>query len=1060
MLLRATKITIEVFAVLLTGAAIAIGAAAWRLSTGPVELEAMSPYVERALTPASGEFQVRIERTILTWGGWQRPVVVHAVGVRAIRPDGDLIARVPRATIRFSARALLRGKIAPTSLEIRSPSLVAERTKDGRFTFGLGGPGAAGDKKTKTQTRPVPLPRAVIEGLLANRRQGALSYLTSVRIAAAKMTIFDRHLALAWQAPAANLEFTRGPAGIRMTADLTVIIRGQEIQLRGAGIYGRESRTAEVTISFFGLKPSLFAQRDGETKARTGLNHLSALRIALDGQVRFALERDGRLTRMGFEVEGSKGTIVLPNQQQRELIISTLALRGRVGADFTKVTVDDLSIAFGRGPVLQASGTVENLGGRAKARVQVTMRNVRVNDLQVYWPSGVAESSRRWILANLSDGILPEASATVEAAFGNDEEPSFSNVSGAFLYGGLTVRYLKGLPPVRAVTGSGTFTEDRIDFRVASGKLQGLTVYDTTVKVTGMTNDDPRMQRTAIRGMLRGPLAEALKVIDSEPLKYASKVGVTPSTATGNAVITLDVEFPLLDALTFDEVAIKSQAELQNFSWRGGLYGLTLRGGALRVDVDKSEMAVRGRVRLGNQPARVNWVEKFGEKPKFRRQITIDGLADEEIRHAFGIVAAPFIQGPVRARVRLTKRSTRSAERVDARFDLRNAAMDLPFLGWSKPVGTPGTAAISVTVARGRVVAVNALSFDAAGLKATGSATMDKSGNGFDVVTLKRVVLGRTDVSLQVSARESGGYIVQLRGKSVDGERFFKGEINTKEGARPKGPRPDLALQFAVDRVYFGKSNYLSNLRGQAARIGGLWTIVHFDGQVPSGKPLRVRFAKRGPGRALAITSSDAGGTLKALGIVDNVVGGTLHVRGAIVDDKREPFAGRVTIKNYRLIKAPILRRITSEGSLEETAGALAKPRGVLFREFVAPFTYRHPRGALRVKNGRAISANLGVTFEGALDLRHQRLEIDGTVVPAYSLNSVLGKVPLLGQVLVGEKYGGVFAAAYTAEGPLRKPTLKVHPLSVLTPAFLRGLWRKFRDDAPQGALNSEFGVR
>jgi hypothetical protein len=315
---------------------------------------------------------------------------------------------------------------------------------------------------------------------------------------------------------------------------------------------------------------------------------------------------------------------------------------------------------------------------------------------------------------------------------------------------------------------------------------------------------------------------------------------------------------------------------------------------------------------------------------------------------------------------------------------------------------------------------------------------------------------------LQVSSRESGGYIVQLRGKTVDGERFFKGEINTKEDARPKGPRPDLALQFAVDRVYFGKSNYLSNLRGQAARIGGLWTIVHFDGQVPSGKPLRVRFAKRGPGRALAITSTDAGGTLKALGITDHVVGGTLHVRGAIVDNKREPFAGRITVKNYRLIKAPILRRITSEGSLEKTAGALAQPRGVLFREFVAPFTYRHPRGALRVKNGRAISANLGVTFEGALDLRHQRLEIDGTVVPAYSLNSVLGKVPLVGQVLVGEKYGGVFAAAYTAEGPLRKPTVKVHPLSVLTPAFLRGLWRKFRDDAPQGqgALNSEFGVR
>jgi len=1055
---RATKITVEVFAVILTGLAIAIGAAAWRLSTGPVALEALSPYIERALTPASGEFRVRIDKTILTWGGWQRPVVVHAVGVRAVRPDGDLIARVPRAIIRFSTRALLRGVIAPTSLEISRPSLIAERTKDGRFTFGLGG---ADGGKAATPARTTPLPRAVIEGLLADRRHGALSYLTSVRIVAARMTIFDRHLDLAWQAPNANLAFSRGPTGIRITADLSVNIRGKEISLHGAGVYGKESRTAEVTVSFSGLKPSLFAQRDGENKARTGLNHLSALRIALNGQVRFSLDRGGKLSRMSFEVEGSKGAIVLPRPHERSLIVSSLALRGRVGVDFRKVTVDDLTVAFGRGPVLQAEGTVENLGGRAKARLSIGMRNVMTDDLAVYWPAGVAESSRRWVLANITDGVLPESRATVEAEFGDGRDSSFENVRGAFLYGGLTVRYLKGLPPVREVTGSGTFTEDRIDFRVASGRLQGLTVYDTTVRVTGMTNDDPRKQRIAIDGVLRGPLVEALKVIDREPLRYASKIGVTPGTATGAAVIRLQVEFPLLDALTLDEVAIKSKAELSNFAWRGGLYGLTLRGGALSLEVDKNEMAVKGRVRLANRPASVHWIEKFGEKPAFRRQIIIDGSADEEIRRSFGLVVDSFVQGPMKVRVRLTKHTSGSAERVSANFDLRDAAMDLPFLGWRKPAGTPGKAAVTMTVAGGRVFAVNALSFEAAGLTASGSATMSKDGKRLDVLTLKRVLLGRSDVSLQVSARESGGYIVQMRGKSVDGERFFKGEINTDPDSRPQRPRPDLALQFAVDKVYFGKTNYLSNLRGQAARIDGLWTVVHFDGQVPSGKPLRVRFAKRGPGRALAIHSTDAGGVLRALGIMDNVVGGTLDVRGAIVDNKREPFAGRITMKNYRLIKAPILRRITSQGSLDKTAGALARPQGVLFDEFVAPFTYRHPRGALRVTNGRALSANLGVTFEGALDLRHQRLEIDGTVVPAYSLNSVLGKLPLVGQVLVGGKYGGVFAAAYTAEGPLRTPTLKVHPLSVLTPAFLRGLWRKFRDeDENRIPQSSEFGVR
>ena len=409
--------------------------------------------------------------------------------------------------------------------------------------------------------------------------------------------------------------------------------------------------------------------------------------------------------------------------------------------------------------------------------------------------------------------------------------------------------------------------------------------------------------------------------------------------------------------------------------------------------------------------------------------------------------------------MRLTKQSTRAPERVVARFDLTGADLSLPFLGWHKPVGVPGSAAITVTVRRGRVIAINALSVEAAGLKAVGAATMTKDGKRLAVLNLKRVVLGRSDVAIQIKGRESGGYLVAVKGRSVDGERFFEGERKSKPNTTG-GPRPDLAIQFAVDRVYFRKSNHLSNFRGRAARIGGRWTIIHFDGLVASGRPLSVRFAQRGPGRALVIRSTDAGGTLKALGIMDNVVGGTLDVRGAIVDNKEEPFEGRVTIRNYRLVKAPILKQITRRGSLSEAAGALSKPKGVLWREFVAPFTYRYRRGRLQVRNGRAISTNLGVTFEGAVDIKKQRLEMDGTVVPAYSLNSVLGKVPLVGQLLVGEKHGGIFAAAYTAEGPLRKPTLKVHPLSVLTPGLLRRLWRKFNDGGPKSAEVPDANVR
>jgi hypothetical protein len=75
-------------------------------------------------------------------------------------------------------------------------------------------------------------------------------------------------------------------------------------------------------------------------------------------------------------------------------------------------------------------------------------------------------------------------------------------------------------------------------------------------------------------------------------------------------------------------------------------------------------------------------------------------------------------------------------------------------------------------------------------------------------------------------------------------------------------------------------------------------------------------------------------------------------------------------------------------------------------------------------------------------------MDLRGTVVPAYSLNSVFASVPLLGPLLVPEKGSGLFAATYFMRGPIDDPSVGGNPLATLTPGFLRGLFNIF--DAPE----------
>jgi len=64
--------------------------------------------------------------------------------------------------------------------------------------------------------------------------------------------------------------------------------------------------------------------------------------------------------------------------------------------------------------------------------------------------------------------------------------------------------------------------------------------------------------------------------------------------------------------------------------------------------------------------------------------------------------------------------------------------------------------------------------------------------------------------------------------------------------------------------------------------------------------------------------------------------------------------------------------------------------------------------------------------------------------VPAYGINSLLGNIPVIGELLQGGEGEGLFAATYTASGKLSQPSFSVNPLAALAPGFLRGLFEVF----------------
>ena len=65
-------------------------------------------------------------------------------------------------------------------------------------------------------------------------------------------------------------------------------------------------------------------------------------------------------------------------------------------------------------------------------------------------------------------------------------------------------------------------------------------------------------------------------------------------------------------------------------------------------------------------------------------------------------------------------------------------------------------------------------------------------------------------------------------------------------------------------------------------------------------------------------------------------------------------------------------------------------------------------------------------------------VSLRGTLVPATTLNKMVGSIPVLGNILVGKKIGeGVFGVSFKIKGPPNNLKTTVNPIKTLTPRFI-----------------------
>ena len=142
----------------------------------------------------------------------------------------------------------------------------------------------------------------------------------------------------------------------------------------------------------------------------------------------------------------------------------------------------------------------------------------------------------------------------------------------------------------------------------------------------------------------------------------------------------------------------------------------------------------------------------------------------------------------------------------------------------------------------------------------------------------------------------------------------------------------------------------------------------------------------------------------------------------------------QLKIYDFRLKELPALTKLLSLASLQGIADIMTG-EGIRFNEFEMKFN--NDNKLMTIDEIYAIGSAISILMNGYVE-NNKLISLRGTLVPATTLNKVIGSLPLIGNILVGKKTGeGVFGVSFKIKGPPKKLKTTVNPIKTLTPRFI-----------------------
>ena len=376
----------------------------------------------------------------------------------------------------------------------------------------------------------------------------------------------------------------------------------------------------------------------------------------------------------------------------------------------------------------------------------------------------------------------------------------------------------------------------------------------------------------------------------------------------------------------------------------------------------------------------------------------------------------------------------------DTSLNIKNNPLIIKFLDYKKKEGVDST-----ILAKGQIENNGSIKFDLISLKENSNLILINNLNLSKTFKIINIDLAKIEYKNNKNylnrynlKKINSNYII--KGDSLDLSKIINNIMDTNDNSLNIFNNFNSKIDVNIKKTFIDETNYINNLSGfikfKNNKVDNLKLNSFFSNNKKISLTINTNKALETSTQLIADYPKPL---IKRYDFIKGFEEGYLVFNSIKKDNESNSV---LIIDNFKIQKVPIFAKILSLASLQGIADVLTG-EGIRFTNFEMRFSNK--KDLTTIEEIYAIGPAVSILMDGYIESK-KLVSLRGTLVPATTINRNIASIPIIGDLLIGDKVGeGVFGVSFKIKGPPKDLSTTVNPIKTLTPRFITRTLEKLK---------------